>query len=191
MHLERAIGTTQSPLMISSGGLSIGLNEAGEPTQDCANAALVLMPLPAGPSHTATSSKSVGPGDALLIVARRASFESSFEAPGAVIVNGFPALPVSVIEDRTELSIAGHLFVFRSGETTRVHAFDGAEGTRCVLCKRPLFAGDAVLCCRHCGSPHHEGPRADPSASALWCHRYDVSCCRCGDTLATMHSEDD
>jgi hypothetical protein len=121
-----------------------------------------------------------GSESALLVLAAPNTGEAALQ----VTVNGFPALPANVVDVGDEIGVTGTRFVLRADEAPGVHPFDGTGHAMCTLCKRPLFRGDAVIACGHCGGPHHEGPRADRTQSPLWCHRYAPLCSRCGGELA-------
>ncbi len=89
-----------------------------------------------------------------------------------LFVNGQRALPITVLRDRDELSLAGRTLVFaEAGEAAVVRVAAGADATCCSRCSMDLAPGDRVVFCPKCGAPHHEGllGRADASeALACW-----------------------
>jgi hypothetical protein len=104
-----------------------------------------------------------------------------------VLVNGHPALSVVALEDRAEIVVDGELVLYRERSPVEIVSFAGAEGEQCVRCKRALNQGDAVQACIHCGSFHHEGPRAgDVTPAELMCASYDPQCVRCAQPWDAM-----
>ncbi len=99
-----------------------------------------------------------------------------------VLVDGFPPLPISVLDDRAELSVQGALVAFRAHSATETTSFDGLAPETCIRCERPLAAGDLVRRCGRCGASHHEGERAD-GRGPLQCFSYDPACARCSELL--------
>ena len=99
-----------------------------------------------------------------------------------VLVNGFPPLPVCVLEDRDELSVGGAVLAFRTRCVTEITSFDGSVAETCPRCQRRLAAGDLARACGRCGAVLHEGERPD-GRGPLLCFSYDPTCPRCGEPL--------
>jgi hypothetical protein len=102
---------------------------------------------------------------------------------GRLLLNGFPPLPVSVLEDRDEIQLEGRRLYLAAHAVPAPRRFEGGGGpVECGRCRRELVAGnpgragDEVVRCPVCGTPHHEGERAAPGAGPLHCWSYDPRC---------------
>ena len=104
-----------------------------------------------------------------------------------VLVNGFPALPVTVLEDCDEIVVRGERLLFGAfGEQApRVLAAE-EQGGHCSRCHLELRAGDEVRACPGCNALAHEGrlaaaegaPASAPRTSRL-CASHDDCCGSC------------
>lgn len=91
--------------------------------------------------------------------------------PGApLVLNGYPQLGVTVLEDRDEISVAGERLLFARHESPAETVFPaGGPEARCARCKAVVNPGDACVRCPACAAYHHE--RED-----LRCWTYQPTC---------------
>lgn len=77
-------------------------------------------------------------------------------ASDGATVNGVPCLPLEVLDDRDEVSIAGARYVFSAHAPAEVAAFASEGKTiRCARCLGLLVDGDQVVRCPACRAHHH------------------------------------
>jgi hypothetical protein len=89
------------------------------------------------------------------------------------LLNGFPPLAATVLEERDELIVDGQVLYFGAhGLAVREHFV--AEGTPalCPRCKVEIAAGDEVARCPACRAVHHEGALAERPEESLRCFSY-------------------
>jgi len=79
--------------------------------------------------------------------------------PGAVRVNGRPALPLTVLERGDEIRIDGASLFFLNETPLSVVPFAPSQGNgsasaaaECTRCRGPIRPGDPAVCCPACGS---------------------------------------
>lgn len=106
---------------------------------------------------------------------------SSVESGSRLLVNGYPPLTVSELTDHAEITLGDTSLFYRAASDTKIELFAGGDEAECQRCRRALAEGDAVLTCRHCSTPYHEGATSDPSLGDLRCASYDATCARCGE----------
>lgn len=76
---------------------------------------------------------------------------------GRVTVNGVPALPLRVLQDKDEIRIIdGERLYFSSDGPAEVIQFSGGTSVRCGRCQGPMQEGKGAVCCPRCGAWHHQ-----------------------------------
>ena len=112
-----------------------------------------------------------------------------FGRPRAVgvpcLLNGFPPLAASVLEERDEVIVGGEVLYFGAhglAETERFVAEDAP--VRCSRCKAEIKGGDEVARCPACRAVHHEGALAERPEEVRSCFSYfGEPCAACGRTI--------
>jgi len=79
--------------------------------------------------------------------------------PGAPLrVNGYPPLPVAILEDRDRICVGSERLVFAAYGAAEDEVFvAGAGETRCACCRVPLATGVHIVRCPACSAPYHTG----------------------------------
>jgi hypothetical protein len=199
MHIELlhddAPSSPAGSLRVAPKGLALAIDASGAPTSAAPGTDIVALILPALPTRETLvtpaplathETERLAHSEAALLIVPRAS-----QSSGCVVVNGLPALSATLLEDRSEVSIAGVTLVLRTTSRTGPRNFEEASGATCALCKRPLHAGDRVQACNRCHGDHHEGPRVAPGKGPLCCFSYDATCSRCGEALTEASTLED
>jgi hypothetical protein len=90
-------------------------------------------------------------------------------ARGAARVNGEPCLPIHILSDRDEISIAGLRFCIGIETPPAAEPFRaGTRTVRCARCLDGLVESEPAVVCPRCGA-HHHAP----------CWTYDTRCQKC------------
>lgn len=76
-------------------------------------------------------------------------------AQADVIVNGCPALPAVVLAERDEVRAGGQTYFLAAESPVAVEFASGDSQICCARCKSVLSAGQQVIFCPGCRSPHH------------------------------------
>jgi hypothetical protein len=104
---------------------------------------------------------------------------------GPCLLNGFPPLAASVLEERDELIVGGEVLYFGAhglAETERFVAEDAP--VRCPRCKAEIQSGDEVARCPACRAAHHEGALAERPEEVRACFSYfGEPCAACRRTM--------
>lgn len=113
-----------------------------------------------------------------------------------VMVNGFPPLSVTVLDDRSEIAIGSELVVYDEHGVCEITIYNSGEPLgqeekanqheSCALCKRTLIDLDAIRRCNHCGRAFHEGVTSYGDLGEIFCASYDRCCAGCGVPWAEM-----
>lgn len=102
---------------------------------------------------------------------------------GSAAVNGSPALPLTILDDRDEIALGGPA-VYVGVDPAEAAPFPPDGGAiECVRCRAPLRPGDAAVQCPSCRAWHHEGP-------ILACWSYDRACAACAEPTAVVWEPD-
>jgi len=113
----------------------------------------------------------------------------------AIRLNGCAPLSVTVLDDRDEILIAGHLAYFAACSPTEARSFPAAaSATDCARCKRRLDPDDIVRPCPACAALQHAGRLAKAPREVLDCAQYDPACGGCGrryDAMLWAPGDDD
>ncbi len=91
---------------------------------------------------------------------------------GRVAVNGVPALPLRVLQDRDEIRVDGESMYFSIDGPADVVPFSGASSVRCGRCQGEMQEGVPAVQCPRCRSWHHQTP-------VLPCWSYGPQCSGC------------
>ncbi len=102
-----------------------------------------------------------------------ASGECGLLVEGRVTVNGVPAMPLRVLQDRDEIRIDHQALCFSIDGPADVAPFSGASSVRCGRCQGEMQDGDAAVRCPRCQTWYHQTP-------VLSCWSYGTQCSRCG-----------
>jgi hypothetical protein len=126
----------------------------------------------------------------LRVVRRRLGASlAMFALSEEVLVNGLPALPLTVLTTRDSVVLAPGCLCY---VTERVRPFIGAPavdllGKQCPFCRLPAEAKSRIVTCR-CGALyHHETAESHPElaeADRLHCFEKVQSCLSCGRPLS-------
>lgn len=96
---------------------------------------------------------------------------------GRVSVNGAPALPLRVLQDRDEIQIDDQALCFSVDGPADVvpfpGPFSGASSVRCGRCQGPMQTGEPAVQCPRCQAWCHQAPD-------LSCWSYGPQCPGCG-----------
>jgi hypothetical protein len=92
---------------------------------------------------------------------------------GRVAVNGVPALPLRVLQDRDEIRVDDQSLYFSIDGPVVVIPFSGGSSLRCGRCQGPMQTGEAAVQCPRCQAWHHQTPD-------LSCWSYGPRCTGCG-----------
>jgi hypothetical protein len=92
---------------------------------------------------------------------------------GRVFVNGVPALPLRVLQDRDEIRVDDQSMYFSTDGPADVVPFFGAPTVRCGRCQGPMQMGELAVQCPRCRTWHHQAPD-------LSCWSYGPQCPGCG-----------
>jgi len=84
-------------------------------------------------------------------------------------VNGFPAMPLSILVDKDEVRVGRD--VFYVAFDWKAIPFNGKEQLPCARCKGKLSQGEMSVQCR-CGAWFHQSPTTP-------CWTYDARCSLC------------
>jgi hypothetical protein len=111
---------------------------------------------------------------------RRAALVSGTTA--VLLVNGQPALDVTLLEERDEIAVGGRRLYYGARRALPVGPYAEAPGAaaqeRCVRCSRLFESADAVIPCPACSSLHHEGAAASGEQLRCWSHDGRCGACR-------------
>ena len=159
-------GRPEGPWMqreIGAAGLRLGEREDGQ---------LAMGEAGTPPIATLRPHRVRGSAVAVLVIGRSST---------PVLVDGYPPLSVSVLNDWSELVVGRHVLRYSAYPQPSVTLFSETEQEACcVTCTRPLAVGDEILRCGSCQAPRHEGKLAAPDTQPLLCASYAAQCCRCG-----------
>ncbi len=129
------------------------------------------------------------------------------ERSSMLTLNGYPALPATVLADRDEIALAGvpgtapERFYFGAyAPATAAALAPGGPALRCARCQEDIAVGDVIVRCPVCDGPYHEGARAavgagpeqaataaeDGSDRERYCFSYDPRCAQCRQPRSTM-----
>jgi hypothetical protein len=120
--------------------------------------------------------------EACLISVGRGQQWALLSGPRAT-VNGLPCLPLEILPDRDEVSIAGEHYCFSEHAAATALAFAGDHRRiRCARCLGRLVDGDQIVRCPRCRAHYH----------ATECWTYDARCqkCSCPTTHAAWVPDD-
>jgi hypothetical protein len=92
-----------------------------------------------------------------------------------LFVDGEQPLRLSVLSERSEISLRGERLYFTAREPLRVELWSG-DPDECALCGEPLD-GARVIVCTGCGAATHEG--ALPDGGERLCFSHHGRCPRC------------
>jgi hypothetical protein len=91
---------------------------------------------------------------------------------GRVTVNGVPALPLRVLQDRDEIRVDDESMYFSIDGPADLVPFSGASSVRCGRCQGPMHASQPAVQCPRCQAWHHQTPH-------LPCWTYGPQCSGC------------
>ena len=92
---------------------------------------------------------------------------------GRVSVNGVPALPLRVLQDRDEIRVDDEALCFSIDGPADVVRFSGPSSLRCGRCQGTMQTGEPAVQCPRCQTWHHQTPD-------LPCWSYGPQCSGCG-----------
>ena len=104
------------------------------------------------------------------------------------LLNGFPPLAATVLEERDELIVDGQVLYFGAHGLAVTERFvaEGAPAL-CPRCKAEIAAGDEAARCPACRAVHHEGARAEKPEESRRCFSYfGEPCGACGRSVEDL-----
>jgi hypothetical protein len=98
-----------------------------------------------------------------------------------VRVNGSDlALGIRALQDKDEVTVAGHRLFFSTEQLAGVAPFAGSEQPAfCPRCKQRLERGEPAVRCPRCHAWHHQSERFP-------CWNYDSTCALCQEQLTAL-----
>jgi hypothetical protein len=150
-----------------------------------------------GPSGTVVAFNEHGKARAALIV----------ERASVLTLNGYPALPATVLADRDEIALTGvpgaapeRLCFGAYAPVIAAALAPGGPALRCARCQEDIAVGDVIVRCPVCDGPYHEGALAARAAGPRdaaagdeaprdlerFCWSYDPLCAQCRQPRSTM-----